>query len=389
MATIKEIVKNDFLKIDKEETIGKLLGKLHKEGERNALVFDGGRFVGIVRKMDLLRSKEPVEEMKVARVVKPVATISEDMDMLEAAYIMFNVDTNILPVEKSGKIVGVVNIFDVIAHVPKYEPVKHFTIREVKYEGVVGVDEEERIGAALHLMHEMHTYDLPVLHGGKLTGIISVSDIFNKYVARFPAKSETRGTSSKEQRTRMHGSERPSLHSLAVKNFDTSNEQYTLEETQKLGEAAAVMSRENVMCVIVMKNKKMIGVLTANDILRALAALYVGPQFNIWITGIKKTKLEPYQVSNIRAIVASEATKLRHYFDGDFGLRVRVKSYGKGGKREKYSITMQLESAGRKVTSDEHDWDIETAIHKNFANLRNRLKHIYRNDSQHDKGYER
>jgi len=176
---------------------------------------------------DLIRSKVNTEKAKIAKFVKHIAKLSEDTELINAAYIMFNVDTNVLPVEKKGKIIGVVSIFDIIKQIRKFEPIKHFMIREVAYEGVVGVDENERIGSVIHLMHKLHSYDIPVLRDGKLTGIISVSDIFNRYLSGFPIKRETRAKSAAEMRSRGFEAERPEIDALPVKGFDTKSAVYS------------------------------------------------------------------------------------------------------------------------------------------------------------------
>jgi len=56
MTTVKGMVAKEFLSIDKDETISKLLGKLRGK-KRVALVFQGNKFLGVVRKVDLLKSK--------------------------------------------------------------------------------------------------------------------------------------------------------------------------------------------------------------------------------------------------------------------------------------------------------------------------------------------
>ena len=70
MVTVKELMTKDFLTIERGDTVAQLLGKLKKNNKRVALVFEGKKFLGVVRKIDLLRSKVPIEKEKVGGGMK-------------------------------------------------------------------------------------------------------------------------------------------------------------------------------------------------------------------------------------------------------------------------------------------------------------------------------
>ena len=72
----------------------------------------------------------------------------------------------------------------------------------------------------------------------------------------------------------------------------------------------------------------------------------------------------------------------------DFVLRVYIKEYEKEGKKHKWSVTMNVEYPGVRISSKEGDWDIETALRKNFNNLQKQVLHYHKTDTGWDKPYE-
>jgi len=375
---IKELVEKDFLKIDKKEPISKLVGKLKNSKNRNALVFDKDKFLGIISKGSLLRSKVMADEMKISKVIKPIATISEEADVLEAAYLMFNVDTNILPVEKKGKITGVLRIFDLLGQWKKFNEIRNWPIKEVKIEKIKKMDEDTKIGEIIHEMHEKRNYGIPITdETGKLKGMISVSDIYNQIISPVVRDRGMSSNLAKTKNTKAFKGNIPSIMEMPAISFGTIRDIYYENEGEKVTEAIREMRKHNVMSIVVMKNEKPIGVVTANGLLRAMAALYKGPEYNIRLTGIKKTNLEPYQVANIKKILNDQATVFSRWLKNEFVLRVDVKEYKKDGKRHKWSVMMKLIFPGRMIQGDEHDWDIETALRKAFNNVKKQVKHAF------------
>jgi CBS domain-containing protein len=375
---IKELVKKDFVKLDKKATVSELLGKLRSKKERNVLVFDGAKFLGIVSKRSLLRSKVS-GKMKVEKVVKAIGKIEEEADVLEAAYLMFNIDTNILPVERKGKIIGVLSIFDLLGQLKKYDEIKKMKLSEVKIEKVKGFKESTRIGKIINEMNTFNTYELPIVDGDKLIGLITVSDIYNKFI--FPITRE-KGMNTDMTKTRAFTHEAPDISGLPVSSFGTLVDICSKDVGESVVEAVKEMRRKDIMAIVVKKNNKWAGLVTANNLLRLMASLEKAPDYNIKLTGLKRTNLEPFQVVNLKRILGNHSAVLGRMVKNDFVLEVGIKEYRKMGKKHKWSILMKLNFPGKMISSEETDWDIETAAHKSFNNLKKRVQGYFRGNAR-------
>ncbi|MBW2963438.1 CBS domain-containing protein [Candidatus Woesearchaeota archaeon] len=384
---IKELVKTDFISLDKNETISKLLGKLKQDHQRNVLVFDNKKCLGIVSKRSLLKSKVMAQEMKVEKIIRKVAVIDEDADVLEAAYLMFNVDTNVLPVSRKGKVFGVLRIFDLLGQLKKYEEIKKLKINDAKILKLKTFKETERIGKIINEMNTFSTYDMPIVdEKGKLVGLVSVSDIWNKFVS--PVVRE-KGMKTDMTKTKGFTPNAPDITGMPVSSFGSFRNVYFEDVNKSLVEAVNEMRKHDLMSLVVTKDSKPFGMLTANNVLRVMAALYKGPAYNIKITGLKKTNLEPYQVANLKALLSRHAEVLDRMLKNEFLLEVKLKEYSKTGKKHKWLIEMKAVFPGRMVSAKEHDWDLETALHKTFNNLKKRIQGYFRgNERGWDKEYE-
>lgn len=109
------------------------------------------------------------------------------------------------------------------------------------------IGREQSIAAARQLMHKSHVRHLPVLHGGKLVGVVSEREL--DVIGALP------------------GSTQLSVEDAMVPDV------YVTSADAPLEAVAADMARLKVGSAVVVKGDDVVGVFTAVDGLRALAEL--------------------------------------------------------------------------------------------------------------------
>jgi len=114
------------------------------------------------------------------------------------------------------------------------------------------IGREQSLAAAKQLMHRSHVRHLPVLHGGKLVGVISEREL--DVIGALP------------------GSKQLSVEDAMVPDV------YVTSEDAPLEQVAAEMARLKVGSAVVVKGDDVVGVFTAVDGLRALAELLTPAQ---------------------------------------------------------------------------------------------------------------
>ena len=115
MATVADLMVKDVLTVEPSDTIGEAAEKMNASNVGAVVVMeDMVRIVGIVTERDLLRAVAPRARAAEARVRQwmtpnPV-TISPDLEIEEAAKIMFDNNFRHLPVVKDGRALGIVSL---------------------------------------------------------------------------------------------------------------------------------------------------------------------------------------------------------------------------------------------------------------------------------------
>lgn len=113
------------------------------------------------------------------------------------------------------------------------------------------IGREQSLAAAKQLMHKSHVRHLPVLHGGKLVGVISEREL--DVIGALP------------------GSKQLSVEDAMVPDV------YVTSQDTELATVVSDMARLRVGSAIVLKGDDVVGVFTAVDGLRALAELLKPP----------------------------------------------------------------------------------------------------------------
>ena len=105
-------------------------------------------------------------------------TVQSDATVVEAARIMRDQDTGIVPVVENDRLVGTVTDRDITVRVvaegrdPESTPV-----REIASTDVVSVEPQQDLSEALRLMAEHQVRRLPVVENDRVVGIVAQADV--------------------------------------------------------------------------------------------------------------------------------------------------------------------------------------------------------------------
>lgn len=119
------------------------------------------------------------------------------------------------------------------------------TVADYMTPGPHTIGREQSLAAAKQMMQKIHVRHLPVLHGGKLVGVLSEREL---------AAIET-----------LPGSRQMTVEDAMVPDV------YLTSEDAPLATVASEMARQRIGSAIVLKDEHVVGVFTVVDALRALA----------------------------------------------------------------------------------------------------------------------
>jgi len=116
---IKEVIT-----VDAKSTVKQAADVMNRFEIGCLIVTDSGKAVGIVTERDLL--KRVVSELKSPRktristvMSKPIIVVEPDMDLEEAAKLMFKLKIKKLPIVGSGKLMGLITLSDLARFQPQ------------------------------------------------------------------------------------------------------------------------------------------------------------------------------------------------------------------------------------------------------------------------------
>ena len=384
---IKSIVSQDFVTVDEEAPLSELIGKLKNFEKHSALVFRNKKYLGVIEKKKLLRSKIDATEAKIKKFVENSPTISETADVIETAYLLFQSNLDYVPVQKDKQIIGVVTGVALAQLAAALPEAKSWKVSDIKYVKPFKVTKNDPLSKAMEVMHDEHIDHVPIFDQGKLYGVMSYKDVVRKYLNWSPQR-EVSAKFNKMASSRSAETDIPRLGSLPVSSFSTNDKVLTITENKSLKEAVTIMVQHNVADLVVMQGEEFKGLLMVKNILRRIGSLKIPQNFNIQFVGMNTVGLESYQIYNIQKIASNEAFKLQRKIHNEFKLVVHIKEYEKDGTKHKYTVNLRIEYPGRIVTSSDDDWDIETALRKAFENAQNELEKMFKGNKKKSRAFE-
>jgi acetoin utilization protein AcuB len=134
------------------------------------------------------------------RMSSPVITLPPDMPINEAHDLMRKENIRRAPVVAKGKMLGIVTDRDLQEASPSkatslsiweiHYLLSRITVREVMTEKVLTIREDTPIEEAAHIMADNDIGGLPVMHGKKIVGMITETDLFKAFLDLFGARQK-------------------------------------------------------------------------------------------------------------------------------------------------------------------------------------------------------
>ena len=375
---IKPLIKDDYLVLDENATLSELIGQMKQFEKRTALIFRNKKYLGLIEKKKLLKSRIDATEVKVKNFIQKTPIVNENADIIETAYLMYQSNLEYIPVESNKEIIGVLSSLDLIKSATGLKELDKAKVSDIKLIKPKKLGKEDQIATALTIMYKERIDHVPVYDQGKVYGVISFKDIIRKYLNWSP-KRDISTKFNKTASTRSAEVDMPHLASLPVSSFSTNDNLVFGKQTDSLKNATKLMSDGNVKSLLIMENQDLLGLLTTKYLLRKIASLKIPKNYNIKFVGLNKIKLQSYQKYNIQKIASNEAFKLQRKIKNDMNLTIHIKSYDKQGGEQKFSVNLKIDFPSRVITSSQEDWDLETALRKTFNNAKNEVDKKFKN----------
>jgi CBS domain-containing protein len=263
---IKNIMTSEVLTITPENTLhdaAQLMGEKHI-GSLIVMKYDTpvgiiteGNLLNIVRngvplERDWIRSSPSIRNEKVEKVMtSPLVKICVESTLKDAARIMIEKGIRRLGVCESGNLVGIITTSDMIGSLPQVpETMKTwFEVDHFMSKHVVTADEKTLLEDVAKIMAENHVGSVIVTSQGEPIGIFTERDLLTKFLAKDRSLIEEVGNVC-------------------------SSPLITAPVGTSAHDAAAIMVEKHIKRLPITKSGKLVGVLSARDLVEAYARGY-------------------------------------------------------------------------------------------------------------------
>jgi CBS domain-containing protein len=279
--------KGDFPTVNQEEPISRCIEvfKTHKEMPPVIAVLDEkGKYVGVVARRWINRSRLDPSTIKVKSLMKPAPKVDPQIAISKAANLMIQSGIRQLPVYEKNKLVGFITDENII-HGAVTQDWGKTEIKEIMSKAPTVIEANRSIGAVLSLLREHGISHLPVLEEGKIVGLISLHDIIEQIF--YPRKKRTVGD--------IKGENVPILN-VPAKGIMTKPV-ITVQPNLTLRDAEKKMHDQNISCLPIVDSDKLVGIVTKQDFLESISQLEtIERKFTIQF-GVKDIEVNPDEQS--------------------------------------------------------------------------------------------
>ena len=364
MATVREVMQKNFVKIDAEMPITQALAKLAEADERYGLVFDQKQkkaFRGLLDRVLLIKAKlSPEAKAKSFASFPP--TVTPETSLLDAVRLMYQYYPCLLPVEEKGKIIGVVRARDLLPAFISLPGISKIKSIDIATKNLIVFDYNARLGNVINILKEKKISHVPIIDkNGKLISVFSLTDLY-KHI--YPKKqTKMQGLKNKTQDHRSYISDNVFLLDSPVGDF-ASIPLFTIKPNDDLGSVLKECYEHKVSDLIVEENKKPIGIVTTRDLLKAIIE-NVSPA-SFWPIQFIGCEALPGQLfDSVREQVAEfyERAQRLYIRQNVRYFQIHIKRYErKELKKQKYSVHVKLALPSKLFTAEYAHFDLNTAV---------------------------
>ncbi len=288
------------------------------------VVTKNGRYYGIIddRNMRVFNFQNPSKVKCEKAIVKP-PVLYTDTGILERTDAFLLGRFKALPViDKKEKPLGVTTRVELLQDLIKNRLMMKVKAKDMMNSPVYTIDYKDTVGEAKLKMKKYNARRLVVTRMGKPVGLFSTFDL---------AVEASRP--KRKQKMPMVVSSRSGYDDRILDDLYRPD-LTTVPENSMVEDAARKMIRKQVSSVVVMSDKKPVGVLSALDIFKAIKGI-AEEKMQIGISGLDKDTIV------YREFIREDVQKVAERFEETYGIR-RVNVHIKKGKSV-YTITIRVE----------------------------------------------
>jgi CBS domain-containing protein len=270
-----------------------------------------------------------------------------------------------------------VHAFDLLeALFEDLKDVREMKVGEAAVRSMPLLDAEASLGGALDAMRQERTDRLPVIdEHGHTAGMFSYLDLVERYYVHAMSRDEGLPPDVK---TKAYTPQKTNILSVRARDLDGSTPVVSIEEQATLPEAVKQMRLAKVRSLLLLEERKPVGMITLQGVLQAVVDSQVESRAVIQYKGFNELSLSKREAEWARKLCVYYAEKISHAINNDFTLNVHAKEHSPEGSTHRYHVQVLVDFAGGgPLNADAVEWDLSAALHSAFQGLEAEAAHRF------------
>jgi len=246
---VADVMSKDVATGSPDETVVSAARAMSEKKISCMVIMDNGNMAGILTETDVLRrvvrNGKDFYRTKLSQIMSyPVESVQSDLSVLDASEIMGQKRIKRLPILHEGRLVGIVTQTDLVRALTSYGLWRD--VSEIMNRNVAGIQTGATVAEAAEIMTSGSISCVVALDGDKIAGILTQKDLLGRVVAlmRDPACVKIEA-----------------VMSSPVTSISASYSVFS---------ASKIMEEMNVRRLVVVRDERLCGVVTQTDIFTAL-----------------------------------------------------------------------------------------------------------------------
>jgi len=176
---VGEVMTKSPVTADIGDTVSDVMAMLKRYRVREVPVLKDGLTVGLISYSSLIQRRSLSLSAKAENIMLPVPKMDVRTPVLKAAELLMATGVGGAPVRKRGKMVGFVSRSDLIGLIMDVEELSSRKVDEVMTKNPLHVSPDDLVRSGQIMMENLDEEALPVVKSGNLVGVIGMSELMN------------------------------------------------------------------------------------------------------------------------------------------------------------------------------------------------------------------
>lgn len=341
---LRETVVGDFLSecliVEPSELVSKAIGLMKSSNSYEVFAQIGNR-VGTVTIRDILRVKNPANT-KVETILNFIPGLSPEMGLFKAARLMADYRLRALPVIRNNEVIGKIDVKSIVNEV-KNSALGRIRVSKIMSPSPITLSTGEKVSKARGIMLRRRIDHLPIIGGGKVSGLITSSHIVFSLITSVGSEKYRSGV--------------PDTFSPLSQPVEAIMMRAPLkfDPQTSIRDVAERMLAENSSCSLVTINEELQGIVTYRDFAKIISAEEPKNIFPIYIIGLPE---DPFEAEATKIKFTRLISSISRFLPPIIEARSIIKASSLSKQRKRYEVKVTLVTAEGTYNYSSSGWDL-------------------------------